>query len=164
MRHSESNPGTDTQARGSWGSLFPRCLSSQTPEALSGPVIATVHQGRGGSHVRVLHYMASEIRRFSWSAQLVFFGSKERVVFVFSSHWPLYFRKSKWPIRWVAIFHVGPLSMAHEYFGVVPFQLEKSHVCFVFIFLIFICFIYLLTYFNDFFFLKSSLLSKYAWR
>lgn len=49
MRHSESNPGTDTQARGSRGSLFPRCLSSQTPEALSGPVIATVH--RGGSFI-----------------------------------------------------------------------------------------------------------------
>lgn len=92
---------------------------------------ATVHHSRAED--RGLHYTASEIWRFTWSSQLVLLGSKERVVVLFSSHWLFYFWKSKWPIRRVAIFHEGLLSMK-QYFGVILFQLGKPQVCFVFIF------------------------------
>lgn len=108
-----------------------------------------IHHSRAED--RGLHYMASEIWRFTSSSQLVFLGSKERVVVLFSSHWLFYFWKSKWPIRWVAISHGGLLSMK-QYFGVILFQLGKPQVCFVFIFYFYLFIFNLLIDFNGVFF------------
>lgn len=112
-------------------SLWEPRLAVPKMKAPSGPAIATVHHS--WAEDPGLHYMASEIRRFTWSSQLVFLGSKRRVVVLFSSHWLCYFWKSKWPIRRVAIFHGSLLSMK-QYFGDIPFQLGKPQVCSVFIF------------------------------